>query len=65
MRSRTYPGIYLGFTINLKGTNKVLDPKIGIIKKPRVIIPYFVPERVLELVNSWERQYHKKKKKTS
>ncbi len=47
MRFRTCPGIYLGITKNLQGTNKVFGLKTGVAKKPKIVTPYLVPDYVI------------------
>ena len=58
-RSRTYPSIYLGPTTNIQGTKKVFDLVTGVVKKPRSVTPFPMPDRVINLVNAWGRRYQK------
>ena len=58
-RSITYPGIYLVPTGNIQGTLKVFGLNTGIVKNPRSDTDFNIPDRIIELVNSWGKIYHK------
>ena len=63
MRSRTFPGIFLGPTGNRQGTHKVFDINTGVVKKPRIITPLPMPDRVIAMVKDWGRRHQKEDKK--
>ena len=46
MRPCTYPYIYLGTTTNLQGTKKVFDLLTGLVKKPRSLMEFPIPDRL-------------------
>ena len=52
-RPRTYAAIYLGSTTNLQGTKKLFDLKTGVVKKPRSVTKFPMPDHVIDLVNAW------------
>ena len=56
-RSRTYPSIYLVPTTNIQGTKKVFDLVTGVVKKPRSVTPFPMPDRVISIVNTWGRMH--------
>ncbi len=63
MRSRTFPGIFLGPTGNRQGTHKVFNINTGVVKKPRIITPLPMPDRVIAVVEHWGRRHQKEDKK--
>ena len=62
MRPRTYPAIYLGNTNNVQGTKKVFDLTTGVVKKPRSVTEFPIPDRVIGLVNQWGKRYQKEER---
>ncbi len=63
MRSRTFPGIFLGPTGNRQGTHKVFNINTGVVKKPRIITPLPMPDWVITMVEDWGRRHQKEDKK--
>jgi len=59
MRAHTYPGIYLGCMTNLQGTRKVFDLLTGVVKKPRSVTEFPIPDRVIKMVDAWGKRYQK------
>ena len=53
---RTYDSIYLGPTGNRQVTISIFDIETGKIKKPRTIVYFPVPDRVITAVNKWGRK---------
>ena len=51
----TYGGIYLGPSGNWQGNVNVFYLETGEIKKPRTIVSFPVPDRVIATVNKWGR----------
>ena len=46
-RSRTYHGLYLGPTDNIKGNLKMFDLKTGVVKNTRIATASTMPDRVI------------------
>ena len=65
MQNRTFPGIYLGPTGNIRGTVKVLDLNIVKVKKPKTFSEVPMPDSVIKLVNDWGKKYQKSERKES
>ena len=53
---RTYDSIYLGPTGNRQVTISIFDIETGKVKKPRTIVYFPVPDRVITAVNKWGRK---------
>ena len=64
MGPRTFPGIFLGPTGNRQGTHKVFDIKTGVVKKPRIITPLPMPDRVITVIKDWRQRHQKWTKQT-
>ena len=62
MRARMYPGIYLGCMTNLQGTRKVFDLVTGVVKKPRSVTEFPIPDRVIKMVDAWGKRYQKEER---
>ena len=58
-RSRTYLGIYLGPTGNIQGTLKLFYLNTGVVKNPSSDTAFTMPDRFIELVNTWGKRSHK------
>lgn len=56
-QSRTYPSIYLGPTTNIQGTKKVFDLVTGVVKNPRSVTPFPMPDRAINIVNAWDQDH--------
>jgi len=55
-RGRTFPGILLGPTGNIQGTQKVFDVVTGAIKKCRTIRNMHIPQAIITTVHNWAKR---------
>ena len=55
-RGRTFPGILLGPTGNIQGTQKVSDVVTGAIKKCRTIRNLPMPQAIITKVHNWAKR---------
>ena len=56
---RTYDGIYLVLAGNRQGTINFFYLETGKVKKPRTIVSFPVPDRVITTVKKWGRSFEK------